>query len=134
MGPYAGPTGAVVALPLIVLAFAWFCRGDGWTQLPQRLPTLAEVGSLWSWQAMGVYVAWFAFQAALHVLVPGRDVPGTKLRNGRTLTYRINGARASATGGAGGGRRGWVGGGGGGVVVRCVNLCARVCSQGGAAW
>ena len=45
-------------------------------------------------EAFGVYVAWFAFQALLHVILPGRVVEGLPLEDGSRLRYRMNGLAA----------------------------------------
>ena len=46
-------------------------------------------------EAFAVFVAWFAFQAALHVLLPGRVVEGLPLEDGTRLCYRMNGLAAT---------------------------------------
>lgn len=43
------------------------------------------------------YFAWYAILAVLDVYSPGKDIPGVVLRDGSTLTYRINGLSMSAT-------------------------------------
>lgn len=47
--------------------------------------------SLWSWQATGVYCAWYAWTVVCWALLPGKDLEGVELRNGKKLTYTHNG-------------------------------------------
>ncbi len=44
-----------------------------------------------TWEAAGVYLAWFVFQAILYYIAPGRVVDGLPLEDGSRLKYRING-------------------------------------------
>ncbi len=90
-GPYFGPLGIILGLPALVWAFANYGHGDGWFALPASTPTWEDVKATFSWKAVGVYVAWWSFQALLYLLVRGEEKPGTLLRNGGRLTYRFNG-------------------------------------------
>ncbi|MEZ4331722.1 MAG: hypothetical protein R3F35_08200 [Myxococcota bacterium] len=47
-----------------------------------------------SFAAVGLYLAWVGFQAALFHLLPGRAVEGSPLPDGRRLEYRLNGLAA----------------------------------------
>jgi hypothetical protein len=97
MGPYIGPVGILVGLPILVWASAFFCNKSGWPA-GLRLPTGADIRASFSLEVFAVYVAWWLFQAALAVVVPGKDVEGVTLRDGSRLKYRINGERASVQG------------------------------------
>ncbi|RYG55272.1 hypothetical protein EON66_05685 [archaeon] len=94
MGPYVGPSGIILGLPILVWAFAALCSPAGWPIIPSAKVLTDLVQSSFSWNAMGVYVAWWLFQAALYLTVPGRVIPGVKLRDGSHLMYNINGASA----------------------------------------
>jgi protein-S-isoprenylcysteine O-methyltransferase Ste14 len=47
-----------------------------------------------TWEAMGVYLGWFAFQAVLQLVAPGEVVDGLPLPDGSRLRYKINGLAA----------------------------------------
>lgn len=47
--------------------------------------------SLWSWEAAGVYLAWYFWTVACALALPGKEVEGVELRNGKKLTYTMNG-------------------------------------------
>jgi hypothetical protein len=90
-GPYIGPLGILVGLPLLVWASAFYCNQAGWPAIPMRLPTMRELSDSFSLHVFLVYVAWWSFQAFLHVVVPGPTAEGVLLRDGSRLKYRING-------------------------------------------
>jgi delta14-sterol reductase len=48
-------------------------------------------GKLWDWKAAGVYAAWYAFTVICWNVLPGEQVEGTVLRNGKRKTYNLNG-------------------------------------------
>ncbi|KAJ3070346.1 erg24, C-14 sterol reductase [Podochytrium sp. JEL0797] len=56
--------------------------------------TFAETVGAVTWtqvvQAGAVVVAWYAWQAVLYLVMPGKVVPGTLIRDGTRLTYPIN--------------------------------------------
>ena len=90
-GPYIGPLGILVGLPLLVWLSAVYCGPAGWPSLPPALPSLEDVLATLSWRALGVYCGWFALQVALHIVVPGEVVEGAPLRTGGRLRYKVNG-------------------------------------------
>lgn len=55
------------------------------------LPPVAALPIACSWQALAVYVAWFGFQVALHLLLPGKERQGVVLPTGERLTYKLTG-------------------------------------------
>ena len=57
--------------------------------------------SLANWTATAVYLGYLAFQAGLHILLPGRKELGVPLRTGKRLTYKFTGALWCAPGNAG---------------------------------
>lgn len=105
-GPYLGPLGIVFGLPILVWMFSVYCGQSGWPAFPTSVPswdsavstvkaavpTWEAVAATFSWEALGVYTAWFALQAVLHVVVPGRVLEGVTLRDGSKLKYKVNGA------------------------------------------
>ncbi|GAA5858787.1 hypothetical protein JCM1840_006556 [Sporobolomyces johnsonii] len=46
--------------------------------------------SLWSWEAVAVYGAWYAWTVACWYVLPGKEVEGAEMRNGKKLTYKMN--------------------------------------------
>jgi len=113
MGQYefCGPVGVSVlmlALPSTIYALFYACTAEycvGWQpELGKALAAvlaadpwkLASWGRthLFSWEAVGVVLAWLAVQALLYALLPGRLVVGTPLADGCRLLYRMNGLLA----------------------------------------
>lgn len=92
-GPYIGPICIVIGLPLVCYGLVYACNAQGCMQLAPHftLPGFAVDQKFFSWEAMGVVVGWFAFQIALHVLLPGQRHQGVLLPNGTTLSYKLNG-------------------------------------------
>jgi delta14-sterol reductase len=96
-GPYLGPTGIMLGLPLVCYALAWACNDAGCATLaPPAAPGFAPGARLWSWEAAGVVVAWVAAIAALHLALPGARVQGAPLPDGSRLAYKLNGLRVAA--------------------------------------
>ena len=96
---FGGPPGNIIlmiGLPAAVY-YLYFCvRFNGGAIIPASGIDYAPFdGFLHSiaptWRAFGIFSAWFLFQAALAVFVPGKSVPGVKLDDGSRLTYRMNG-------------------------------------------
>lgn len=48
-------------------------------------------GKLWDWGAAGVYAGWYAFTVICWNILPGEQVEGTVLRNGKRKMYNLNG-------------------------------------------
>lgn len=48
-------------------------------------------GQLWRWDAVWVYLGWYAFCVVCAVILPGPKVEGTLMRNGKRKTYKMNG-------------------------------------------
>ena len=99
-GPYLGPISLLFFLPALVWWTARYCTAEGWPHpalswppSAALLPSWADIQASISIPAFGVYCAWFALQAALHVVVPGRVVQGTQLADGSRLPYKVNGWR-----------------------------------------
>lgn len=86
----------LVLLPFIVY-YLYFCVAFNHGAL------LPGAGSDWAgffsaivptFEAVAVYVGWFAFQAFLHIVLPGPTVQGLPLEDGSRLCYRLNGLPA----------------------------------------
>lgn len=103
---FNGPPGAlalVVLLPIVVLALNYSCGAHGLLAVSLQPPALrlpmwegfASV-ELFTWRATALVLCWFAFQVVLHLVLPGEEARGVKLRDGTSLAYRLNGAAACA--------------------------------------
>jgi len=46
---------------------------------------------LWSTEATLVYLGWYAWTVACWFVLPGKQVEGATLRNGQTISYKMNG-------------------------------------------
>lgn len=57
----------------------------------KSMQTLEWWQSLWSWEAAGVYGAWYAWTVLCWFILPGRQVEGVVLRDGSRLKYKMNG-------------------------------------------
>ncbi|ORZ15084.1 ergosterol biosynthesis ERG4/ERG24 [Absidia repens] len=103
---FLGPVGAfgfVTALPLLVLFLAICCNQSGYPSTLllddyktyfERLLSGDDLKAMFDPMAILVYVAFVALQAVLYVGLPGDLYPGTELRNGGRLKYRMNGFSA----------------------------------------
>jgi protein-S-isoprenylcysteine O-methyltransferase Ste14 len=90
---FGGPLGALAMmtlLPLLTL-YLWACvhlRGGALAmpsgELLARLPMPTAASVFW-------LAAWFAFQLALDIFLPGRDYTGLVQKDGLRRTYRLNG-------------------------------------------
>ena len=103
-GPFLGPLGIMLGLPAVCYALVYACNASGCMHLAPKfsIPGFPPGQRLFTWEALAVYVAWFAFQVALHLLLPGQRRQGVVLPNGSRLNYKLNGERVR---GAGAGRR-----------------------------
>ena len=52
--------------------------------------------SLWSWEAFAVYLGWYFWCVACAIAIPGKEIDGAELRNGKRLKYTMNGASLSS--------------------------------------
>lgn len=92
-GPYLGPLGILMGLPAVCYALVYACNASGCMHLAPSfsIPGFPPGQRLFTWQALAAYCAWFAFQAALHLLLPGKRREGVVLPNGSRLRYKLNG-------------------------------------------
>ena len=85
----------MLALPPLVY-YLWICVTYYQGELMFPIDSAAWL-EFWShvspptWQAAGLYGAWFLTQAALQVWAPGLTVQGMELPDGNRLDYRMNG-------------------------------------------
>ena len=97
-GPYFGPLGIMLGLPAVCYFLVYACNASGCMHLAPRfsIPGFPPGQRLFTWQAVGVYLAWFGLQFALHLVLPGKRRQGVVLPDGGRLTYKLNGAAAAA--------------------------------------
>lgn len=95
---FGGPIGTaflLIVLPLTTYGLYFACPDETHCTVFQ-LPPLPDVSTLFSWNALGVFVAWFAFQCVLYICVPGEvaeGLPIPRLEN-KKLKYKVNGLKA----------------------------------------
>lgn len=99
---FLGPVGAfgfITVLPALVLFFACCCDATGY---PSKRFMQDWKGFLFSeiWikrlidpVAMAVYLGFIGFLVVLYYVLKADIVPGTVLRNGQRLKYRLNGKK-----------------------------------------
>ena len=91
-GPYLGPIGIILGLPLVCYGLVYACNADGCMHLsPFSIPGFPADQKFFTWEATGVFLGWMALQTALHLILPGRKVQGVQLSDGTKLTYKLNG-------------------------------------------
>ncbi|BGP25806.1 erg24, C-14 sterol reductase [Rhodotorula toruloides] len=97
-----GALGVTLAVPFFTYWLAFACTADQCPPWPMRKlvafhsnglkamqdPTWWE--SLWDWEAAGVYLAWYFWTVACALALPGKEIEGVKLRNGKKLKYTMN--------------------------------------------
>lgn len=92
MGPVFGPMVIMMALPAVCYGLVYFCNSEGCFSLgDMTLPGLPPQARLISAEAFVAILGWLAFQSILHCILPGQNVQGTLLPNGKRLTYKFNG-------------------------------------------
>jgi hypothetical protein len=106
---FGGPIGAfgmVTILPLVVLFFSTCCDStgypsqefqDNWWKLSSLSSSKTEafLTSLFDPSAFFVYIAYMSMLAFFYIDLPADTVPGTVLRDGSKLKYRLNGKSSS---------------------------------------
>ena len=100
LGPRLGPAALILGLPAVCYALIAACNGPhGCVGGPGDILRRARAGGPWpglprplfTWPAFWAVPSWFAFQAALHLALPGPVVAGAPLRDGRRLAYKLTG-------------------------------------------
>ena len=99
LGP-AGTTVVTFLTPLIAYLLFFGCNSS--TGCPSLEPAVYVTGfknnwpsingKLWDWKAAAVYAGWYAFTVVCWNVLPGEQVEGTVLRDGRRKKYNMNGA------------------------------------------
>lgn len=94
MGPWLGPVGIVVGLPVVCYLLVFLCGSGGCLELaPLKAPAMdVSFEKIYSMEGLAVYLGWMCFVLLLHLVLPGREVEGVKLADGRRLKYKMNGA------------------------------------------
>lgn len=100
---FMGPPGAFfisTTVPFFTYFCALGCDDRGCPALPlvpflrqglQAMGTASFWKSLWDLEGVQAYFVWYAWCVACWVILPGRWMEGSKLRNGEKLWYKING-------------------------------------------
>lgn len=96
LGPYLGPAGIILGLPVVCFALVYACNAGGCLELTPALslPGFPAGQRFWSTDALLVVLGWVAVQLALHLLLPARCAQGVQLPDGSRLVYRLNGLRS----------------------------------------
>ena len=68
MGPWIGPLGIMVGLPVVAYGLVYTCNTAGCSILkgPASWPGFPPGTQLFSWRALGVYVGWILAQVLAH--------------------------------------------------------------------
>ncbi|GAA5825051.1 hypothetical protein JCM11251_006077 [Rhodosporidiobolus azoricus] len=103
---FGGPLGALgvtLAVPFFTYWLAFACTGERCPPWPMSsfidwhssgFEAMKEERwweQLWSWEAAAVYGAWYFWTVACWAALPGKEIQGVELRNGKRLTYTMNG-------------------------------------------
>lgn len=91
---FFGPAGAClisIGAPSAIYGLYFACSEQtGGCSLSGRFTNLTFPSGLWDTQAALMYLAWYLFCVIAWRVLPGAQVPGTTLRNGRVKIYKIN--------------------------------------------
>ncbi|KAL1916720.1 uncharacterized protein VTP21DRAFT_5424 [Calcarisporiella thermophila] len=88
---FMGTPGALFVMlgcPAVLYGFAYFCNADGCPNLAS-LPSV-QVEKLFDPTAALIYLGFLAYLTVLYFVLPGPWIPGTLLRDGSRLHYKIN--------------------------------------------
>ena len=91
LGPF-GTALMTLGLPSVVIGLYVYCGAEDCSL--RLYPTLPKPQDFWHPTAFMIFVLWFIFHAILYLLPLGKTVNGTKLRDGTTLRYKLNGLHA----------------------------------------
>jgi hypothetical protein len=75
-GPYIGPIGMIVGLPIITFLYARYCGADGWPMkglgIADITPALLceEMRKSWNFEVFLIYVAYWLYQVILYFILP----------------------------------------------------------------
>ncbi|RUP49886.1 ergosterol biosynthesis ERG4/ERG24 family-domain-containing protein [Jimgerdemannia flammicorona] len=100
---FLGPPGAaamITFLPLLVWFLAFFCNEDGcppksiWSigveDLSRWFSLKFFLANMYDPTAYAAYLGFVLFLAGLYIVLPGEEIEGTLLRNGKRLKYKVN--------------------------------------------
>ena len=90
LGPL-GTTFMTIGLPVTVIGLYTFCNKAGCDLVPGQIPPWSE---FWHPLAFLIFVIWFVFNIVIYLSPLGRVVKGSRLRDGTTLKYKLNGIYA----------------------------------------
>ncbi|GAA6028845.1 hypothetical protein JCM8097_007425 [Rhodosporidiobolus ruineniae] len=99
-GPLGGALGVSLAVPFFSYWLAFVCDAlpmplsaflDWHASGVAAMQSAAWWSSLWSWEATAVYCAWYAWAVMCWFVLPGEEVQGVELRDGKRLSYTMNG-------------------------------------------
>src|ERR1051325_10533327 len=85
-----GPLLLMLALPPFVY-WLWIALAFHGGVPALAIPAMALEAARPTAAMLLFYIAWWGFQAALAIVLPGRTVEGTPLADGSRLRYRLNG-------------------------------------------
>jgi len=101
---FLGPPGAfliTIGVPIITYVLHFGCSEVGGgcpppldTALERVVHSVSDLNwwkGLWDTEASLIYLAWYAFCVVAWAILPGDQVEGTTLRNGKKQLYKING-------------------------------------------
>lgn len=97
---FFGPVGTfalLFVLPAVVYFLFFSCNAEGCVSvsplyIPEGIKSLPALESLFSTRGTLIFLGWFAFQAIMYIVLPGKWVEGTVLSDGTRLSYKMNGA------------------------------------------
>lgn len=92
-----------ISTPILVLALYFGCSeasggcppAVSFHQVIQALKSPVWWRSLWDTQCFLIFLAWYGFCVLAWLILPGKWVRGTKLRNGSHQLYKLNGKSSS---------------------------------------
>ena len=80
MGPWIGPLGIMIGLPVVAYGLVYTCNAAGCSLLkgPASWPGFPPGTQLFTWQALGVYMGWILAQVLIQASFKGATGPCDK--------------------------------------------------------
>lgn len=94
MGPYLGPIGMMIGLPIVCYGLMAACNEGGCVSASDPFgtwPGLPAGARVWSPRAFAVVFGWMAAHLAVHVAAEGETRKGVVLADGSRLEYKLTG-------------------------------------------